>query len=61
MRRYPVALLGATLLFGLSVTAAFSADPPPEVQAANKACLDKGLKPPSDAFAKCVKSAVSNP
>jgi hypothetical protein len=34
---------------------------PVEIQAAFVACAAKGLKPPSDAFAKCVKSAVANP
>jgi hypothetical protein len=34
---------------------------PAEVQAAFTACVAKGLKPPSDSFEKCVKTAVANP
>ena len=34
---------------------------PASVQAAFDACLKKGLKPPSDAFQKCVKTALANP
>jgi hypothetical protein len=34
---------------------------PAEVQAAFGACVAKGLKPPSDAFGKCVKTELAKP
>jgi hypothetical protein len=34
---------------------------PAVVQAAFAACVKKGLKPPSDAFEKCVKTQLANP
>jgi hypothetical protein len=61
MRRLSLVLLAATVLFGLSVTAAFSADPPPEVQAAAKACLAKGFKPNTAAYAACMAQQLGQP
>jgi hypothetical protein len=61
MRRYPLVLIGAALLFGLSVTAGFAADPPPEVKAAAKACLDKGIQPNTVAYSVCMAQQLGQP